>query len=454
MKFDVRSDRTLIRTAGGSRRYVLASFTAPLAPPKESRMPINVSFVLDRSGSMAGERKIELVREAVDKAIGMLREDDRFSVVIYDSEIDVLMESTPATAEAKRAARKQLERITARNTTDLGGGWLRGCEQAAMHLDAAVPAKCLLLTDGLANQGITEGDELARHADEVRRRGVLTSTFGVGDDFDEVLLQKMADAGGGHFYYIEQAIQIPDYLTSELGETLESVARDAAVHLTLPPGVDARPLNRFRHARSGDTVRIELGNLVSGQEAAVVAELRFPSGSTGETLSACIRLADRDGALQADPATLNWTFADSAANDKQARDRAVDAAVAELYAAKARDEALQCNRRGDYNAAVVVMNKTADRIRGYAGDNRDLHRLADAMVRETDDYRQTMSAHEMKAAFYQSANVMRSRTAQGKSKRTKSLRIRDRKRHPALTAGRMEEAIAMARPGLNGAGGR
>ena len=189
MKFDVRSDRALIRAAGGSRRYAMVSFTAPLAPPKADRMPINVSFVMDRSGSMAGERKIELVREAVDKAIGMLREDDRFSVVIYDSEIDVLMESTPASAEAKRAARKQLERITARSVTDLGGGWLCGCEQAAMHLNDAVPAKCLLLTDGLANQGITDRGELARHADELRRRGVLTSTFGVGGDFDEVVLQ-------------------------------------------------------------------------------------------------------------------------------------------------------------------------------------------------------------------------------------------------------------------------
>jgi len=73
MTFNVRSDRTLILAGGCSRRYALISFTAPLAPPKAGRMPINVSFVLDRSGSMEGERKIELVREAVDKAIGMFR---------------------------------------------------------------------------------------------------------------------------------------------------------------------------------------------------------------------------------------------------------------------------------------------------------------------------------------------------------------------------------------------
>lgn len=420
MKCDVRSDRALIRTAGGSRRYALVSFTAPLAPPKADRMPINVSFVMDRSGSMAGERKIELVREAVDKAIGMLREDDRFSVVIYDSEIEVLIESTPASAEAKRAARKQLERITARNSTDLGGGWLRGCEQAAMHLNDAAPAKCLLLTDGLANQGITDRAELARHADELRRRGVLTSTFGVGSDFDEVLLQKMADAGGGHSYYVEKAVQIPDFLTSELGETLEVVARGAALQFMLSAGVDARPLNRFRFEQSGESLVIDLGNVVSGQEVTVVVELRFPVGNIGDTLSAGVCMTDREGILDAAPAALNWTFADHAANDGQPRDRAVDAAVAELYAAKARDEALEYNRKGNFDAARAVMRKTASRIREYAGDSKILRQLADTLEQEVKEYQEQMTASDMKARYYQAQHSMHNRDAMGKSRRSNS----------------------------------
>jgi Ca-activated chloride channel family protein len=420
MKFDVRSDRALIRAAGGSRRYVMVSFTAPLAPPKADRRPINVAFVLDRSGSMAGERKIELVREAVDKAIGMLREDDRFCLVIYDDRIDVLMESTLASGEAKRAARRQLERITARGSTDLGGGWLCGCEQAAMHLDDAVPAKCLLLTDGLANQGITDPAELTRHAGELRQRGVLTSTFGVGSDFDEVLLQQMADAAGGHTYYVEKAVQIPDFLTSELGETLEVVARGAALQFRLPAGVDAQPLNRFRFERSGESLVIDLGDLVSGQEVSIVVELRFPAGDIGQKLSAGIRLTDRDGVFDAPPAALNWTFTDHAANDKQARDRAVDAAVAELYAAKARDEALECNRKGDFDSARAVMGKTAGRIHGYAGDNKSLHQLADTLVREGEEYHEQMPAQERKARYYSAQHTMRNRDDMGKSRRHNS----------------------------------
>lgn len=416
----MRSDRVLIRADGNSRRYVLISFAAPLAPPKADRMPINVSFVLDRSGSMGGERKIELVREAADKAIGMLSQEDRFSLVVYDDQIDVLMESTAASDEAKREARRRLRQIDARGNTDLGGGWLRGCEQAAIHLNEAVSAKCLLLSDGLANHGITDQSELARHAGELRQRGVLTSTFGVGSDFDEVLLQRMADAGGGHSYYVEKAVQIPDYLTSELGETLEVVARDTAIQLTLPAGTVAEPLNRFRFERSEESLTIDLGNLVSGQEVSIVVELRFPAGKIGDALSVGIRLTDRDRAMDAAPAGLEWTFADHAANDTQARDRAVDAAVAELCAANARDEALEHNRKGDFKSARATIHSVAERIRGYAGNDRDINGIAEALAREEVEYEERLSAPQMKTRYYAAQHLMRSRDIQGKSKRQKS----------------------------------
>jgi Ca-activated chloride channel family protein len=423
MKFDVRSDRAFVRAAGGSRRYVLASFTAPEAPadPKqEGRRPVNVSFVLDRSGSMEGESKIDLVREAAEKAIGMLRDEDIFNLVIYDDQVEILMEPTHASAEAKRAARRKLDRISARGSTNLGGGWLTGCDQSAQHLTDSVPAKCLLLTDGLANQGITDPGELAQHAAELRQRGILTSTFGVGRDFDEVLLQNMADAGGGHSYYVEKAVQIPDFLTSELGETLEIVARDAALQLTLPAGVEARPLNRYRHSRSGDTVNIDLGNLVSGQEMAVVVELRFPAGSIDEALSVSICLKDREGVLDAAPAALNWTFADHAVNDKQARDRVVDNAVAELHAAIARDRALEFNRRGDFDSAKITIKNTADLILGYAGDDQSLNGIANVMFREASEYARAMPAPEMKDKYYGAHHSMRNRDAQGKSRKRNS----------------------------------
>ncbi|MBA3343424.1 MAG: VWA domain-containing protein [Gemmatimonadaceae bacterium] len=98
----------------------------------------------------------------------------------------------------------------------------------------------LLLTDGLANPGITDRDTLARHASELRQRGVSTSTFGVGVDFDERRLRDMAHEGGGNFYFLENALQIPDLITSELGEALEVVMPRAALEMDIPRRVTPR----------------------------------------------------------------------------------------------------------------------------------------------------------------------------------------------------------------------
>jgi hypothetical protein len=110
----------------------------------------------------------------------------------------------------------------------------------ASHLVEQGVNRCLLLTDGLANVGITDPAQLAHHAAELRARGVSTSTFGVGNDFDERLLQELADAGGGHFYYIADAPQIRDAITSEVGETLEVVARDVTLEITRATISDCR----------------------------------------------------------------------------------------------------------------------------------------------------------------------------------------------------------------------
>ncbi|TMD30141.1 MAG: VWA domain-containing protein [Chloroflexi bacterium] len=415
MTVHARPDRRLVRAAHRSERFVLVEVVAPAAPRTE-RQPVNLAFVLDRSGSMSGA-KIDLGRKAVEDALARLHPEDRFAIVVYDEQIDLVVESAPASAEARRNAVERLRAIDARGSTDLAGGWLRGCEQVALHLAGHGVNRALLLTDGLANVGITDSGELERHAAQLRERGVTTSTFGVGDDFDERLLQAMADAGGGHFYYIADAAQIADHITSEVGEVLQVVARSAFVEVTAADGLDVEPLTPYRVERRGNRTHVTLGDLVSEQELAVVLRLRFPYGEMGREIGALLAVADADGALSSPPVTLSWTYADDAANDAQPRDRAVDRAVANVFAARARQVAVSLNRAGQYAAARAAIQAVAQRVTTYAGDDPELHGLVAQLDRDEDQWAAPAPEAMRKAAFAASSYLARGRSPAGHAQR-------------------------------------
>jgi Ca-activated chloride channel family protein len=297
---------------------------------------------------------------------------------------------------------------------------MRGCEQLAGHLAEEGISRVLLLTDGLANHGITDHPTLVRHAAELRQRGIATSTFGVGADFDERLLRDMALEGGGNFYFVSAPAQIPDLLTSELGEALEVVAPRAALEILLPTGADAQPLSRFRYARAlGDNeLRVELGDLASGQEVRAVIQVTLPVGTVGVETSIRIDLTADGERFPREVRQVRWTYASHEANDAQPRDQEVDREVATMYAAMARAEATEANRNGDFGRARRVLERTAARIREYAGSDREMNRLARELLDEVSDYSERLMAPmELKAAMYRSENEWKGRDSMGRARR-------------------------------------
>lgn len=407
------ADRRLIRARGASVRYLLASITAPRAPSREHRMPVNIALVLDRSGSMAGENKFTLAVDATRKALQLLAPEDRFTLVVFDDQVDVLIPSSLATVAAKKRALRLLESIEPRNSTDLCGGWMNACEELSDYIGDGTISRALLLTDGQANHGETNREVLAHHAAELNRRGITTSCFGVGADFDERLLRDIASEGGGNSYFIQHAAQIPDFITSELGEALEVVVPRATLALTIPRGADITVLNRFRARRSqGRTSTvIELGDLVSGQELEVVVRVKFSSGEIDDVVKIRAELGETT-------TNVEFAYASHAANDDQPRDVIVDREVARIYAGLARAEATEANRHGDFDRARRALVDTARHISEYADDDAELLALASALRDEVPQYaEQVMSPRSLKQAFYVAESSVRGRTMEGKAKR-------------------------------------
>ena len=420
MTLQLRTDRALIRAHAHSTRYFTARIVAPAGPHRAERLPVNVAFVLDRSGSMSDARKFDLAREAVQQAFVSLRDTDRFSLVVYDNVIDVLAPSTLATASARAQALAALARVGPRGNTNLAGGWLHGCEEVAAHLDREGVSRCLLLTDGLANEGITDHREIANHARELRLRGVITSTIGVGADFNEHLLRDMAHEGGGNFYFVEGASRIPEILTSELGEAAEVTVRSAVLCVDVPRGAEVDVLNRFRSSMGADSrmLSVELGDLVSEQEVTAVFRIAFPMGDVDDHLTARVALSHRDVTSGGAQGELRWRFATHADNDAQPRDRTVDREVAAIFAARARAEATEANRCGDFLAARQVLERTAERISGYANGDAELLRMARAVRDAVPDYATApMPAPILKASFFAAESTLKARESAGRARR-------------------------------------
>jgi Ca-activated chloride channel family protein len=364
-----------------------------------------------------GGQKIRLAHRAVEEGMARLDSRDRFSIVAYDDRVDVVVESTNAGQEAKRNALARLASIDARGSTNLAEGWLQGCGQIARYSSPDQVDRCLLLTDGLANVGITDQAELEKHAAEIARRGVTTSTFGIGLDFDEQLLAAMATNGRGNFRYVEQAVQIPDFITSEVGETLEVVARAVTLEVETGPGVLVDPIGPFMaYAVDGRTI-VELGDLVSEQQLDVVLRLAFPVGEVGRSTQVRVTLRDRDGALKASPAELVWHYADDHANDLQPRDRAVDREVAGRFAAKARQEAVALNKGDRFGLAADRLAAVGRRIGAYAGDDAELLALAHDLAQQAVAYAAPMAAKTLKADHFAGANIWRSRDSMGSARK-------------------------------------
>ncbi|MEO6212370.1 MAG: VWA domain-containing protein, partial [Vicinamibacterales bacterium] len=341
-----------------------------------------MSFVIDRSGSMGGS-KVELARTAVIQALRMLRASDRFSVISYDNEIEIVAPSTQASSEAVRNAISQVQRIQARGSTNLSGGWLKGCEEIAAHLNEAQTTRCLLLSDGLANDGIKDRDELAAHSRQLGVRGITTSCFGIGDDYDERLLEGIATASRGNSYHVETAVQIPDYLQSELGEALETVARDVVITVRPADGILVTTLNKYPLVANADgSVSLQLGDLAARQEVSLVFRMKFPAGKAKASAAAECEIA--------------WAFAGHTENDPEPRNATVDRAVAALYAAAARAEALELNRAGHFDRAKDLLEKIARKVERYAGSDPELRRTIAELRQRQESYSAPMAAQYSK----------------------------------------------------------
>ena len=161
----------------------------------------------------------------------------------------------------RRRAKSTIAELYARSATNLSAGWFEGahCVTKAIDDDNFQNGHVLVLSDGMANRGITDPEELNMHAQELASRGVFTSAAGIGAHYSPLQLDALAEGGAGRLHDTETAEDIIDVVLGELGEISNTVARNVELHIRSPRGVRLECLSAMREHRSGNLLQINFG---------------------------------------------------------------------------------------------------------------------------------------------------------------------------------------------------
>jgi len=273
MELTTRLDRTRYHWLGPAVEKVqpaalLVEVTTPALPASERTTPASLVVVLDRSGSMGGDR-LEHAQRALCDVVDRLGPTDLFGLVAFDDTVDVIVPAGPVTEP--EGIKRAICSLRPRGSTDLAAGLLRGFKEAR-RLETEAGVRVLLISDGHANRGVTDPAIIGPKVAELVDSRITTSSLGVGLGYDETLLDVIAKEGTGDMYFAAEADTAVGAIAQECGELLGH--RFLQCRLTISPGNGVGAvtlLNDLPHRTTpiGDLV-IELGNLGSDRSRSLV----------------------------------------------------------------------------------------------------------------------------------------------------------------------------------------
>jgi len=354
----LKTDARLISSSVPTSRILEIELTAPGASRDRESTPLNLALVIDRSGSMSGG-KLEQAKVAVRQILDLLRPCDGVSIVDFDNFVTIDAEVNSVTPGAREEIMAGVNRLQPRGSTDLGEGWLKGCESVARRLSDGRVSRTLLLTDGQANQGITDPEELSRHAAALFERGVATSTFGIGLDFNEHLLEAMANNGGGNYYYIDRNQRITELLMQEFKDLAAVTLKNVVLEFRFPASTSVELLGEWRAERQENKLVINLSDLPANRTVNLFIKILTPPGSGQLVMSTAVFGHDEDdrpfNIVQ--DISLQYASADKVAEAEAARDVDLVTRFSTVVVGHYSNQAYKLEREGKLEEAGKLMDR-------------------------------------------------------------------------------------------------
>ncbi len=393
----VRFDQPVIRKGEPSTIHMMIRVHSPREawPGIKERPPINLALVLDRSGSMEDKGKLDYAKRAAKLMVEQLDPRDRVAIIEYDDRINVLWPSAPA--ENVREIHRRIDGLTSRGSTNLTGGMMRGVDEVLENYDSRDLNRVLLLSDGLANQGITDPYDIARMVRGARRDGVRISTVGLGLDYDENLMQAIAENGAGNYHYVEHPSQIARIFEEELSTLVRTTARDIKLRLRQSDGVKDLEVISVENATADD---LAMGDMFAGETQTLMLRIEVDPGTRDDLDLGTLDIAyvdARDGSEQTRSVPLSVATTTDTARIETERDQEVEVEAALFKAERTHLEAIAAYEAGNTAKADDLLAELSDWVGEEAATTSDA-RLGAKLEAITVERAQMSAAAEPAAA--------------------------------------------------------
>ncbi|MGD8291345.1 MAG: VWA domain-containing protein [Desulfobacterales bacterium] len=286
----------------------------PAAAGSEVRN-VDMVIVLDRSGSMKG-RKIEDARRAVLELLSSLSAEDRFALITYSDGVHIAADLSNVTDANRSRLASAVNNIRAGGGTNLGAGLRVGMDTLVSRSRSTNSAKVILISDGLANKGLTDVAALANIAAGAVKKEFAVSTVGVGIEFNEHLMTAIADSGTGRYYYLENPSAFAEVFQKEFYSTRTAALTAVRIHIPSTSGISLIDAAGYPIIRENDDLSFYPGNLHSGQTRNLYLTLQVPTNKQRTFELDNIKLSYQYS-NQAYEATLEDTFEIACVNSQK-----------------------------------------------------------------------------------------------------------------------------------------
>jgi Ca-activated chloride channel homolog len=250
-------------------------FTTPDIKERTDLRPLNLVLVIDKSGSMADSDKMSRVKQSLHTMLGMLRPDDIVSIVTFDTTAQVLYPA--ARIDDGYRLRQAIDCIQPNGSTNIHGGLMLGYNEAKKYFRKDATNRVILLTDGIANQGVTDPGRIAAESSEYNGQGIDLSTIGVGLDLNNDLLRTLARSGRGLYHFISDYKDIDKVFVNEVQSLVSSVAKNVEVRIDYGSGVQVEKIYGYAPRFGNGSLTIPLDDMNNGLTQVVMAKFRADS---------------------------------------------------------------------------------------------------------------------------------------------------------------------------------